>query len=160
VIGLRFECTHPHSSSLSRTLLFSLCSPGSLFLRVSRCSRSAYSYPFNVNATDYEYDVDKNTTLIRVQKEDGTDVGVLQWFSVHGTSMNNTNSLISGDNKGFASWALERMHNPPSSMPGTGPFVAAFAQSNEGDVSPNTVYDSRVLGCCLVAVVALVVVVY
>jgi len=117
--------------------------PGRAFMRngqlyKSNINRSAYSYPFNANASNYEYDVDKNTTLIRLQHENGDEVGMVQWFSVHGTSMNNTNSLISGDNKGFASWVLERMHNPPSAMPGTGKFVAAFAQSNEGDVSPNT----------------------
>ncbi|XP_041346729.1 neutral ceramidase B-like isoform X2 [Gigantopelta aegis] len=59
------------------------------------------------------------------------------WFAVHCTSMNNTNRLISGDNKGYASQLFEKLMNPDS-LPGQGTFVAAFAQSNEGDVSPNT----------------------
>ena len=29
------------------------------------------------------------------------------WFAVHCTSMNNTNTLISGDNKGYASYLME-----------------------------------------------------
>ena len=52
--------------------------------------------------------------------------------------MNNTNTLISGDNKGYASYLLEKEMNGPQSLPGTGPFVAAFASTNLGDVSPNT----------------------
>ena len=44
---------------------------------------------------------------------DSTDkpMGVINWFAVHPTSMNNTNHLISGDNKGLASQLLERHVN-------------------------------------------------
>jgi Neutral/alkaline non-lysosomal ceramidase, N-terminal len=34
--------------------------------------------------------------------------GAMTWFPVHCTSINNTNSLISGDNKGAASQMFER----------------------------------------------------
>lgn len=51
--------------------------------------------------------------------------------------MNNTNGLISGDNKGLASQKMEKDMNP-GKMPNEVQFVAAFAQANEGDVSPNT----------------------
>ena len=51
--------------------------------------------------------------------------------------MNNTNHLISGDNKGAASLMLEK-HMNTGKLPGKGPFVAAFASTNLGDVSPNT----------------------
>jgi neutral ceramidase len=43
--------------------------------------------------------------------------------------MNYHNRLISGDNKGYAAYALEKRHGKD--------FVAAFAQSNCGDVTPN-----------------------
>lgn len=65
-------------------------------------------------------------------------LGVLNWFAVHATSMNNTNTLVSGDNKGYASYALEEEINGVFSEPGKGPFIAAFASTNLGDVSPNT----------------------
>merc|ERR1712072_404086 len=52
--------------------------------------------------------------------------------------MNNTNKLISGDNKGYASYLFEESMNPQGTLPGTGEFVAAFAATNLGDVSPNT----------------------
>ncbi|CAG2122162.1 unnamed protein product, partial [Medioppia subpectinata] len=51
--------------------------------------------------------------------------------------MNNTNKLISGDNKGYASQLFEQDING-GTLHGKGPFVALFPQSNEGDVSPNT----------------------
>ena len=68
-------------------------------------------------------------------------MGSFNWFAVHPTSMNNTNRLVSGDNKGYASYLLERAQNGGTAdgvAPGAGPFVAAFVSTNLGDVSPNT----------------------
>ncbi|KAI9333422.1 Neutral/alkaline nonlysosomal ceramidase [Obelidium mucronatum] len=58
------------------------------------------------------------------------------WFPVHGTSLHSENPLVSGDNKGFASylWELEENRKNPGLN-----FVAAFAQSNSGDVTPNLI---------------------
>ena len=39
--------------------------------------------------------------LLKMVADDGHLIGVMNWFAVHGTSMNNTNTYISGDNKGF-----------------------------------------------------------
>lgn len=64
---------------------------------------------------------------------------MLNWFAVHGTSLNSTNGLISGDNRGLASYLVEKKMNGDATMPGAkGKFVAAFASTNLGDVSPNT----------------------
>lgn len=103
-------------------------------------NRSAYSYYKNPpeEIAKYEHDVDKEMTVLRMEDENGNELGMLNWFAVHGTSMNNTNLLVSGDNKGFASYEVELAKNGNSSMPGMGPFVAIFGQSNEGDVTPNT----------------------
>ncbi|CAG0885332.1 unnamed protein product [Cyprideis torosa] len=84
----------------------------------------------------YEYDVDKTMQLIRFEDLAGSPIGMLNWFAVHPTSMNNTNKLTSGDNKGVASMIFERRMNPGALM-GKGKFVAGFASSNLGDVSPN-----------------------
>ncbi|KAG2232391.1 hypothetical protein INT48_007295 [Thamnidium elegans] len=59
-------------------------------------------------------------------------------FPVHGVSINNTNRLINGDNKGYAAYLTEKKINGENIISGRGKFVAAFSQSNEGDVSPNT----------------------
>ena len=98
-------------------------------------NRSPTSYLLNPRAERARYagqgDTDRNMTLVRfVDAADGSDIGVLNWFAVHGTSMNNTNRLISGDNKGYAGYAWERAVNGAtrdSTAPGMGPFVAAFA---------------------------------
>ncbi|XP_032101510.1 neutral ceramidase isoform X2 [Sapajus apella] len=50
--------------------------------------------------------------------------------------MNNSNHLVNSDNVGYASYLLEQEKNK-GYLPGQGPFVAAFASSNLGDVSPN-----------------------
>lgn len=46
--------------------------------------------------------------------------------------------MINGDNKGYAAYLAEKIMNDKKDLPGHGKFVAAFGQSNEGDVSPNT----------------------
>ncbi|RBO82476.1 neutral/alkaline non-lysosomal ceramidase N-terminal domain-containing protein [Nocardia puris] len=71
--------------------------------------------------------IDPRGLLLRVER-DGELVGVVHWFPVHNTSMTNRNRLISADNKG---WAATRWE---SEAPG---LVAAFAQTNAGDLSPN-----------------------
>jgi len=83
----------------------------------------------------YATDTDKKMTLVRFDRPTGEPVGVVNWFAVHATSMHNDNHLISGDNKGFASFLFEKTMATNYRSPKT--FVAAFAQSNEGDSSPN-----------------------
>jgi neutral ceramidase len=67
-------------------------------------------------------------TVLRMEDESGNELGMLNWFAVHGTSMTNTNQYISGDNKGYASYLFEKYKNGNNSLPGIGPFVAAFGQ--------------------------------
>ncbi|WP_164001389.1 neutral/alkaline ceramidase [Pyxidicoccus caerfyrddinensis] len=83
----------------------------------------------------FGYDTDKQMTLLRLQTSTGQEVGLINWFAVHATSMGNDNLLISGDNKGYASYLFEKLKGTNYTAAKT--FVAAFAQSNEGDVTPN-----------------------
>src|SRR3954453_15486352 len=71
--------------------------------------------------------IDPTSTLLRLERG-GETVGAVNWFATHGTSLTNPNTLISGDNKGYAAWRWEA--EEPQ-------LVAAFAQSNAGDMSPN-----------------------
>ncbi|VEL18527.1 unnamed protein product [Protopolystoma xenopodis] len=84
----------------------------------------------------YKTDVDKEMLLLKFVDSKGNPMGMINWFAVHGVSMNSSNLLISSDNKGVASILFESAMNKKPIL-GKGPFVAAFAQSNEGDVSPN-----------------------
>ena len=81
--------------------------------------------------------IDPQTTLLRIER-DGRLVGAVNWFATHGTSMTNRNTLISGDNKGYAAYRWERLdHGVDYLADDTPGFVAAFAQTNAGDMSPN-----------------------
>src|SRR3954454_23102791 len=71
--------------------------------------------------------IDPTSTLLRLERG-GQTVGAVHWFATHGTSLTNHNTLISGDNKGYAAWRWE------SEEPR---LVAAFAQSDAGDMSPS-----------------------
>ncbi|XP_057339606.1 neutral ceramidase [Microplitis mediator] len=85
----------------------------------------------------YKYNVDKTMTQLQFIAADGRPLGVINWFAVHPTSMNNSNRLVSSDNVGYAAVLFEKYINKDVPI-GKGEFVAAFASSNLGDVSPNT----------------------
>ncbi|XP_072037603.1 putative neutral ceramidase C [Amphiura filiformis] len=85
----------------------------------------------------YDYDTDKDMTIAKFVGEDGTDIALISWYAVHPVSMNNSNHLISSDNKGYASYLFEQDMNDGAPM-GQGDFVAIFANANHGDTSPNT----------------------
>jgi len=99
-------------------------------------SPSAYLNNPAEERSKYKADTDFHMVQLRLTNTNGTDIGALNWFAVHCTSMNNTNVLVSSDNKGHASYLMERENNN-GSLPGQGSFVAGFASSNLGDVSPN-----------------------
>lgn len=100
-------------------------------------NRSPHAYLRNPAAERAQYVSNTNTlmTLLRLQKSTGLKIGTINWFAVHGTSMGNDNHLISGDNKGYASYLFEKAKGTDYLAPET--FVAAFAQSDAGDASPN-----------------------
>lgn len=99
-------------------------------------NRSPQSYLLNPESERalYQQDVDTEMTVIRFDSLKGNPIGMINWFPVHGVSMNNKNHLISSDNKGYAEFLFEKDFG---SDYGPHAFVAAFAQANAGDVSPN-----------------------
>jgi neutral ceramidase len=103
-------------------------------------SRVAYMNNPAEERAKYKNDVDNTMTLLNFVR-DGASIGTLNWFAVHGTSMNLTNKLVSGDNKGYAAYAVEKAHGARHA--GKPEFVAAFAQSNCGDVTPNLTLKAK-----------------
>ncbi|XP_057661283.1 neutral ceramidase [Diorhabda carinulata] len=100
-------------------------------------SPAAYAYNPTTEQNKYEYNVDKDLVQLKiVRAKDDVPIGVINWFAVHPTSMNNTNCLIHSDNVGYASILLESSMEPDS-LPGKTSFVGAFASTNLGDTSPN-----------------------
>ena len=62
-------------------------------------------------------------------------VGALSWYPIHPTDRGQKNTLVTGDNKGYASSLFEQQMEADHSA--VEPFVAAFANANCGDVSGN-----------------------
>ncbi|GAA5799021.1 hypothetical protein HPULCUR_004430 [Helicostylum pulchrum] len=106
----------------------------------SNINRSPQAYLLNPieERSLYKHNVDKTMTVLSFKNKQGRDLGLVSWFPVHGVSINSTNRLINGDNKGYAAYLAEKKINGENVISGSGKFVAAFSQSNEGDVSPNT----------------------
>lgn len=118
-------------------------------LQDANWNRSPQAYAGNPAAEraahEAEHARDTNTrmTVLRFERTgpgelDGAPIGALTWFSSHATSVSNVNRLVSGDHKGLASYYFEREMG--ADYLGDDPvFVAGFAQSDAGDVSPNEV---------------------
>ena len=102
-------------------------------------SRSLYAYMANPASERalYSDTTDKTMTLVRMQRaSDLKNIGVLSWYPVHGTSMLENNTHVTGDNKGVAAYLFEQaMLADTNAAPG---FVAGFSQANVGDTTPNT----------------------
>lgn len=106
-------------------------------------NRSEQAYALNpaeeraafVDTRGREVRTNRWMTLLRLRRDDGSEVGMLNWFSVHGTSIGQASHLLSADNKGYATRRFER--DFPQGGNQTGAFVAGFFQSDEGDNSPN-----------------------
>ncbi|PSN40922.1 Neutral ceramidase [Blattella germanica] len=107
-------------------------------------NRSPTAYLANPTSERAKYgaNVDQEMVQLRLVREDGRPMGAINWFAVHATSMNNSNTLVSSDNVGYAAILFEQKMNPGQIIGKRvqsfqGPFIAAFASSNLGDVSPN-----------------------
>ncbi|EPS44778.1 hypothetical protein H072_1204 [Dactylellina haptotyla CBS 200.50] len=85
----------------------------------------------------YNADVDRTLTMLRFTRaSDNKHIGVLTWYSVHGTSMLGNNTIVSGDNKGVAAYLFET--KVKGSDTSSTDFVAGFSQASVGDTTPNT----------------------
>ncbi|WP_280425637.1 neutral/alkaline ceramidase [Nocardia carnea] len=81
--------------------------------------------------------IDPAVTALSIGRA-GRPAGAITWFATHNTSMTNKNRLISSDNKGYAAFTCEHTEHGVRYLDAGPPdFVAAFAQTNAGDMSPN-----------------------
>lgn len=115
-------------------------------------NRSAIAYEQNpqeerkrfLNQRGEDQNVNKQMALLRLERNNGKAVGQINWFGVHPTTTGNTNPLVSSDNKGWASLMFEKlMGTNYDAKPGSDTFVAAFAQTDEGDSSPNVFFKTK-----------------
>ena len=120
---------------------------------ISASNRSADAYLTNLNVGDYGYEVNADGSFsyetglraaenaynhemagIILTDSKGVDIGFLNFFGSHGTSNPIDNTFVASDHKGYASLKVEEEM-------GEG-FVAAFAQADSGDTSPNAVQEA------------------
>lgn len=120
--------------------------PGNILIDGGRvdgagANRSAIAYRENPRLERNRYRDNTNThmTLLKFVDSSGP-IGLINWYALHPTAMNFHNKLISGDHKGYASQRMERQHG--TRYASGEDFVAAFAQSDPGDVTPNMNLDN------------------
>ncbi|BBM86993.1 neutral/alkaline non-lysosomal ceramidase N-terminal domain-containing protein [Candidatus Uabimicrobium amorphum] len=118
-------------------------------LKGAAVNRSLEAYMANVDA-NLHTPIDETMTVLKFQRPGGKEIGMISWFGVHTTSVffahpdagnpdeDNTNRLISSDNKGWAERLFE-MKKDTDYTTTEDTFVAAFANSTLGDVSANVV---------------------
>lgn len=97
-------------------------------------NRSLPAFRANPDAAALAHDTNKTMTVLKFRKDNGREVGMLNWYAIHPTSFSLNFTHISGDNKGYAAQFFERRKGANYAAPET--FVAAFANADEGDVVP------------------------
>lgn len=77
-------------------------------------------------------------SLLKLRRDDGTEVGMVNWYGIHVTSIYQNNTLLSSDNKGYAALRFEQDFGTEYfSAEQPEPFLAGFMQADEGDASPS-----------------------
>ena len=120
--------------------------PGSIYLAKGSVSdaganRSVSAYLENPQSErdNYTENTPTEMTLLKFVDDTGA-IGMLNWYALHPTAMNFYNHLISGDHKGYAALKMEKLRG--TEYKDSNDFVAAFAQADPGDVTPNTNLDN------------------
>jgi neutral ceramidase len=104
-------------------------------------NRSLHQYNQNPEVTEKltpettNRGVNREMALLKFTAADGKDLGSINWFGVHTTSVSNDLNKICSDNKGYASQFFEEDK-------GNG-YIAAFAQGICGDVTPRFKYNPK-----------------
>ncbi len=120
---------------------------------ISASNRSADAFLTNKNVDDYGYTVNDDGSFtyetgleaaenaynhemagIILTDSSENDIGFFNFFGSHGTSNGIDNTLVASDHKGYAALKVEEEMG--------GDFVAAFAQADSGDTSPNAVNET------------------
>jgi neutral ceramidase len=105
-------------------------------------SKAAYENNSVTERDYYNSDIHKEMTVLKFMNSAGKEIGMISWFATHPNAMGKDLTLQSSDNKGYASYLFERKLKG-STYNSNNDFVAAFAISNAGDMSPNVNPDSE-----------------
>lgn len=83
--------------------------------------------------------VDRTMTVLRIDDTVGRPLGLVSWFGVHCTTVHRDHQVIHPDHKGEAASYLEDRERAS----GNDGYVALFAQTAPGDVSPNSRWHAK-----------------
>lgn len=124
--------------------------PGKIYLNqgiIADCGRQRSHLAYLNNPLSerkkYDSDTDKKMLLlkfVRLNQTGESPLAVLNWYGIHPTNRGQKNTLINGDNKGYASFLFEQAMKSDDTAPET--FIAAFANSSCGDVSGNVEFGT------------------
>ena len=115
--------------------------PGKIYINkgdVQNCGRQRSKEAYDNNREARLPNTDKEMLLLKfvtLDQRGELPIGALSWYAIHPVDLSQKNTKISGDNKGYASYRFERLKRTDYTANDT--FVAAFANANCGDVSPN-----------------------
>ncbi len=104
-------------------------------------NRSIKAYNLNpevvekVKFEDRHLAVDKTMRMLQFSTDDEKEIGSINWFAVHTTSIPVSEHNVHFDNKGYAAQYLEKSKENE--------YVGAFAHGYSGDVTGNFVKDSK-----------------
>lgn len=123
--------------------------PGRIYMQsgeIADCGRNrsvaAYDNNPEQERNQFNSNTDKEMILLKFAKVvDSTTekpIGIFTWYGIHPTDRGQKNTLVNGDNKGYASYLFQNDMDTSSTV--QKPFVAAFANSIAGDVSGNVEY--------------------
>jgi len=106
-------------------------------------NRSIKAYNLNKDVEPLPFDkrhmaVDRSMTLLKIVDDQGIEMGTINWFAVHTTSLSNNFYRVCSDNKGYASKYLEK-----DKLSTDKDYLGVFAQGNCGDVSPKWVFNPK-----------------
>jgi neutral ceramidase len=120
--------------------------PASLFVHRARIpvsepiafNRAIASYNRNDHTAPVDHEhrdeaVDREMTVLRVDRAEGEPLGLVSWFGLHGTCIHRDHAMIHPDHKGEAALRLEA----EQAAAGNPDYVAIFAQTTPADVTPN-----------------------
>jgi neutral ceramidase len=106
-------------------------------------NRSKLAFFENPESKSLQFDTNKTMSQFEFYSSAGEPLGILNFFAVHATTLPNSNKMISSDNKGLASMLFDRDMKSDYLKEKT--FVAAFANSEEGDVTPNPIINGKMI---------------
>ncbi len=104
-------------------------------------NRSIKAYNTNIDVKPISFEnrhlaIDREMRLLKFVKKSGKEIGSINWFAVHTTSIPNEGREVHSDNKGYASLFLEKEKGRD--------YVAAFAHGSSGDVTPNFIPNKKI----------------